>query len=59
VYADSADHSIDLNNASIKFDSQPDERDRKENIWPEVGDPLDSGIRLLMCLSCGQICAGP
>ena len=44
MYADSAGQSIDLEDASIKFESQAEERDRKENVWPEVGYLLDSRV---------------
>ena len=44
MYADSAGQSIDLEDASIKFESQADERDRKKNVRPEVGYLLDSRV---------------
>ena len=42
MYADSPDRSIDLDDASIELESKA-ERDREENVWPEVGYWLDSG----------------
>ena len=64
VYADTADHSIDLNDALTKFESQPTKQRSRGEVWPEIGYSLDSGAsargaRLLMCLTGGQSCASP